>query len=223
MIGAEFVQDGDLEEIHADVDFLGVNFYTTRQVRAGRVAEGACGWWSGSRGSCPCPPHPWAPGRDGGASAWRIPHGEGLGDSARRSEENCSSGCATNTVTGPSTLRRMVRRSPTDVNPVREEVVHDPERVEYLQQHFIAAHEAIAAGVDLRGYFVWSLLDNFEWADGYSQRFGVVFVDYRTQERIPKTSAAFMAQVAQDNAVSPRRAPAGVNHLPADFTPTRRT
>ena len=52
---------------------------------------------------------------------------------------------------------------------------------------------------------MWSFCDNFEWADGYSQRFGIVFVDYKTQERIPKASAAFMAQVAKDNAVSPRR------------------
>ena len=88
VIGAEFVQDGDLEEIHADIDFLGVNFYTTRQVGAGRRgAEGNVAGGSESGGFFPCPPTlPMVPGRDRGASAWRIPHGEGLGDSARRPE-----------------------------------------------------------------------------------------------------------------------------------------
>ena len=65
----------------------------------------------------------------------------------------------------------------------------DTERVGYLDGYFAAAADAIADGIDLRGYFVWSFLDNFEWAEGYSKRFGLVYVDYRTQERIPKLSA----------------------------------
>jgi len=67
--------------------------------------------------------------------------------------------------------------------------VNDVERVDYLRGYLDAAASAIRAGADLRGYFAWSLLDNFEWAHGYSQRFGLVYVDYRTQERIPKASA----------------------------------
>jgi beta-glucosidase len=73
--------------------------------------------------------------------------------------------------------------------PDPEGRVNDYERAEYLAGYFDAAAEAIRQGVDLRGYYVWSLLDNFEWAQGYSQRFGLVYVDYRTQDRIPKTSA----------------------------------
>ncbi|MFB2586785.1 GH1 family beta-glucosidase [Herbiconiux liukaitaii] len=65
----------------------------------------------------------------------------------------------------------------------------DIERVSYLDGYFAAAADAITDGVDLRGYFAWSFLDNFEWAEGYSKRFGLVYVDYRTQERIPKLSA----------------------------------
>jgi beta-glucosidase len=65
----------------------------------------------------------------------------------------------------------------------------DVERIAYLRGYFGAAADAIAAGVDLRGYYAWSFLDNFEWAEGYSKRFGLVWVDYRTQERIPKLSA----------------------------------
>jgi beta-glucosidase len=67
--------------------------------------------------------------------------------------------------------------------------VDDRERVDYLQRHFAAVRQSIADGIDVRGYFVWSLLDNFEWALGYSRRFGLVYVDFGTQRRIPKSSA----------------------------------
>ncbi len=69
--------------------------------------------------------------------------------------------------------------------------VHDPRRVNYYAGHIGACHDAISAGVPLRGYFAWSLLDNFEWAMGYGPRFGLVHVDYPTQRRTPKASAAF--------------------------------
>jgi beta-glucosidase len=68
---------------------------------------------------------------------------------------------------------------------------HDPERIAYLDGHLRAVHQAMAEGVDVRGYFVWSLLDNFEWAEGYTKRFGLVHVDFDTQVRTPKTSYAW--------------------------------
>jgi beta-glucosidase len=71
----------------------------------------------------------------------------------------------------------------------------DPLRVDYLRKHITAVHAAIERGVDVRGYFVWSLLDNFEWSLGYSKRFGIVHVDYETQRRTPKDSARFYAEV----------------------------
>jgi beta-glucosidase len=77
-----------------------------------------------------------------------------------------------------------------------EGTVEDPERIAYVDSHLRAVREAMDAGVDVRGYFVWSLLDNFEWAFGYAKRFGIVYVDYATQERIPKASAAWFAEVA---------------------------
>ena len=79
--------------------------------------------------------------------------------------------------------------------------VDDVERIDYLRSHLMAVHDAIADGVPVEGYFVWSLLDNFEWAYGYSRRFGLVRVDYDTFERAPKASADWYAQVARTNMV----------------------
>ena len=73
--------------------------------------------------------------------------------------------------------------------------VADPLRTAYLREHLRAARTAIARGVDLRGYFAWSLLDNFEWSYGFSKRFGIVHVDHATQLRTPKASARFLADV----------------------------
>lgn len=72
-----------------------------------------------------------------------------------------------------------------------EPAVDDQRRVAYLREHIAAVGRAILEGVDVRGYFVWSLLDNFEWAEGYRPRFGIVYTDYATQRRIPKTSATW--------------------------------
>jgi beta-glucosidase len=77
--------------------------------------------------------------------------------------------------------------------------VADPDRVAYLRDHLGACAEAISAGVPLEGYFAWSLMDNFEWAWGYTKRFGLVFVDYGSQLRIPKTSAGWYADVIRRN------------------------
>ena len=79
--------------------------------------------------------------------------------------------------------------------------VHDERRLEYLRQHFIQARLAMQDGVDLRGYFVWSLLDNFEWSFGYTKRFGIVHVDYATQRRTIKDSGEWYSRVIADNAV----------------------
>ncbi len=78
-------------------------------------------------------------------------------------------------------------------------LVHDPRRIDYLAGHFAAAEAAIADGTDLRGYFVWTLLDNFEWSLGYRPRFGLVYVDFATQARIPKSSAAWYSEVIRAN------------------------
>jgi beta-glucosidase len=82
---------------------------------------------------------------------------------------------------------------PVDGDPTR-----DPERVSFLHRHFAAARAALERGVPLRGYFVWSLLDNFEWAHGYGHRFGIVHVDFDTLERRVRDSGRFLARVARD-------------------------
>jgi beta-glucosidase len=77
--------------------------------------------------------------------------------------------------------------------------VHDPRRIGFLQRHFQATREAIEADVPVKGYFVWSMLDNFEWAFGYSKRFGITYVDYATQKRIPKDSFYFYKNLIRGN------------------------
>jgi beta-glucosidase len=89
----------------------------------------------------------------------------------------------------------------TENGAALESAADDPLRVDYLRRHLFALYEAIAAGVDVRGYFLWTLMDNFEWAEGYGAKFGLFAVD-SDQRRIPRTSARFFAQVASTNMVS---------------------
>ena len=79
------------------------------------------------------------------------------------------------------------------------EELADSLRVAYLRDHLRALHRAIAAGVDVRGYFAWSLLDNFEWSAGYARRFGLIHVDFATQRRTFKASARLYAEVIRGN------------------------
>ncbi|HEY3324458.1 MAG TPA: GH1 family beta-glucosidase [Planctomycetota bacterium] len=79
--------------------------------------------------------------------------------------------------------------------------VLDIERVQYLREYLRSAHRAINDGINLQGYFQWSMMDNFEWAEGYTKRFGLYYTDYCTQKRIPKLSAKFYSQVTRQNRV----------------------
>ncbi|HYO19001.1 MAG TPA: family 1 glycosylhydrolase [Dermatophilaceae bacterium] len=94
--------------------------------------------------------------------------------------------CTENGAASPDVLQAMGR-------------VEDPRRVAYLEGHLGAVHEAISRGVDVGAYFAWSLLDNFEWAEGYSKRFGLVHVDYETLARHPKDSALWFAEGSRGN------------------------
>jgi len=80
--------------------------------------------------------------------------------------------------------------------------VWDIGRVMYLRNYISQLHRAIHAGAPVKGYFLWSLLNNYEWADGYSKRFGITFVDFETQKRIPKLSSQFYRSIIAANAVA---------------------
>jgi beta-glucosidase len=186
-----FVRDGDLETIAAGIDFLGVNFYTRHMIAA------APGPRDGSSRDLPEPLEATivrAPGVASTALGWGI-EPEGLTELLTRIRDEYTS--------LPIHVTENGAGFNDYVNP--EGLVEDPERIEFLEAHFRAAHEAIRQGVDLRGYFVWSLMDNFEWALGYSARFGIVFVDYGTQTRIPKRSAGWYADVIRCNGLPERR------------------
>jgi beta-glucosidase len=77
--------------------------------------------------------------------------------------------------------------------------VHDPQRIDFTRRHLLALERAIAAGVDVSAYFHWSIMDNFEWAEGFKERFGLIYVDYSNQKRVLKDSARWYKQVIATN------------------------
>jgi beta-glucosidase len=178
-----FIRDGDEALIHQPIDVLGVNFYQPTYVSA-KPGE---------------PASPENPGSEG--IAFRKPVGP-VTDMDWQIE--------------PAGLTRLLERLHRDypgtpllitengaAYPDGPDAttgrVHDTSRIEYLDGHLRACHEAISRGVDLRGYFVWSLMDNFEWSEGYAKRFGIVHVDYTTQVRLPKDSARWYSDVIRRN------------------------
>ena len=178
------VRDGDLETISGSVDFLGVNYYFRHHIREARgEVAGPSEIFSDldARGIVPHDAEKTAMG-------WPV-EPEGLTQILVRIREEYAS--------IPIYVTENGRAVYDYVDP--EGQVNDEERVSYLEAHFRAAHVAMQRGVDLRAYMVWSLLDNFEWAEGYSKRFGLVFVDYGTQKRIPKMSARWYAEVIERN------------------------
>ncbi len=195
--GFHVVADGDLEVISRPIDFLGVNFYSPTTVCAPtrRAEAQAAGYWI---------PTPHRRERVGDLSAvqvlrpevartqmgWEIEPGA-LAEILRRVREEYT--------TIPLYVTENGAAFDDYIGPDGE--IHDRERVQYLDTHIRAVHDAIESGVDVRGYFVWSVLDNFEWAHGYSRRFGLTWVDFRSGERIPKASFAWYQRTARANAL----------------------
>ncbi|GAB4007686.1 hypothetical protein GCM10029992_62100 [Glycomyces albus] len=99
--------------------------------------------------------------------------------------------------------------------PDAEGHVEDTERIDYLRSHIAAVHDAIEAGVDVRGYTAWSLMDNFEWAFGYDKRFGLVHVDYATQKRTPRPAPVSTRTSSPRAAWTASRARSGARRRPA--------
>ena len=173
-----FVRDGDLETVSRPVDSLGINYYSPTLVAAG---------------SHPLP-SPWPAAHDhvrflpapGPRTAMDWPvDAEGLYDLLTRLRDEL-----------PGTPLLVTENGAAyDDYADPSGAVHDPERITYLHRHLEAVHRAMSAGADVRGYFTWSLLDNFEWAYGYGKRFGLVHVDYASQRRTPKDSALWYSDV----------------------------
>ncbi|MFC4138685.1 MULTISPECIES: GH1 family beta-glucosidase [unclassified Microbacterium] len=190
-----FIEDGDLVTIHQPLDFLGVNYYSTLSVRM----------WDG---------HSPRLGEDGhkpGASPWVgaedvefLPQAgpytqmgwniapDGLDELLR-----------TLSTRYPGTPLAITENGAARDDRVINGCVEDPERVDYLHRHLAAVNRCIEDGVDIRGYFAWSLLDNFEWAHGYERRFGLVHVDYETLVRTPKRSAYWYSELCRTAALPP--------------------
>jgi beta-glucosidase len=185
----ELVADGDMELISQRLDFLGMNYYSPIFLRAGdpgdlrRNEEPAR---SGVAGVVEYRPD-WL---ERTTMNWLV-DADGLHEILLEVSEQADG--------LPLYITENGRAAEDYVNPQGE--VDDIERVRYLNTHLEAAARAIKDGASLAGYFVWSLLDNFEWAWGYQKRFGIVFVDFGNQRRIPKASAHFYADVVRANAV----------------------
>jgi beta-glucosidase len=153
--------EGDMEAIRRPLDFLGINYYTRNVSGTGAPLEAL------------------PPDREVTDMGWEV-FPQGLSELLLRLHGDYALPPVYITENGAAYRDRLV-----------DGRVADADRIRYLQSHIAAVADAREAGVDVRGYFVWSLLDNFEWADGYSKRFGLVHVDYDTQRRTPKDSAAW--------------------------------
>ncbi|HEX4931746.1 MAG TPA: family 1 glycosylhydrolase, partial [Gemmatimonadaceae bacterium] len=183
-----FVQPGDLETISAPIDFLGINYYSREISRSRALPE--------EKNAPRTIPHPPAEVRTD--MGWEV-YPDGLHDLLVRVHRDYA----------PRAILITENGAAYAMGPDASGQVPDEPRRAYLEGHLAACHRAIAAGVPLTGYFVWSLLDNFEWAFGYTKRFGVVWVDFATQRRIPKASALWYRDVARANALTLSAAPTG--------------
>jgi beta-glucosidase len=176
----DFVRDGDLATISEPADYLGVNYYAPR-------------WMQAMPGDAPWP--------------WRVVVPQGTVTTAGFTAGVPQTEAGTPIVPrGLTDLLVRVRDDYGDLpilitenGAVFNEPQHDEPRVHFIRDHLAAVHEAIGHGVNVIGYCHWSLMDNFEWALGYGQRFGLVHVDYETLERTVKSSGRYYARVAAAN------------------------
>lgn len=168
----------DLEVIGSPLDFVGINVYAPTYIRA---ADSPLGFVEVKNPSSF--PHM--------ASPWLFIGPEALYWGPRHIAEIWNAKEIYITENGCSSADVLM----PDGN------VYDSDRIMYLRNYIGKLHRAVAEGFPVRGYFVWSLMDNFEWADGYSLRFGIYYVDYETQKRYPKLSAFFYRELVRRNAV----------------------
>jgi beta-glucosidase len=163
----------ELESLKQPIDFVGVNYYTRSVTRNDPLA------WPVRAGRVEQPRHVYT------ETSWEV-YPDGLTDTLKWVTERYGRIPLYVTENGAAFY---------DPPQPIEGRVDDPLRVAYYRSHLTAAYKALCQGVDLRGYYAWSLLDNYEWSLGYSKRFGIVHVDYATQKRTPKASARFYSEV----------------------------
>jgi beta-glucosidase len=171
-----FVKEGDLAAISTQTDFLGVNYYTRVVVRNQKEANNL------PQTTFPAPRSEWT------EMNWEV-YPDGLYQLLNRLHFEYR----------PPKIYITENGASYSAGPDSAGRINDLRRQTYLRDHLAAAQRAIQNGVPLAGYFAWSLMDNFEWAKGYSQRFGLVWVDYQTQRRIPKDSALWYKAVIAQN------------------------
>ncbi|MEW5938798.1 MAG: GH1 family beta-glucosidase [Chloroflexota bacterium] len=176
LLTGKLIQDGDLEKIH-QLDILGVNYYSRAVMKhdpkfpAINVAQVY-------------------PEGNEYSGMWEI-YPEGIYETLKMVwdyQPTCELMVTENGIPVPDGVDMDGR-------------VRDERRIRYLRSHIAQVHRAIEAGIPVKGYFHWSLMDNFEWALGYAQRFGLVYVDWKTQKRIVKDSGRWFAEVIKENAV----------------------
>jgi beta-glucosidase len=179
--GMSFVRPDDLRQIAVQTDFIGINYYNRAVTRSETIPE---------TDNLPrsIPPANPSECTDVG---WEV-YPDGMFQVLMRVHLEYR----------PSKILITENGAAYSEGPDPAGRVADTRRVRYFRDHLVAAQRAIQAGVPVAGYFAWSLLDNYEWEQGYTQRFGITWVDYPTQERIPKDSALYLRQVIEDNAVS---------------------
>jgi len=169
---ADLVHDGDLATINAPIDFLGINYYSRHVVAAGA--------WPGAA-EVEFVERDWPKT----ASGWDI-DAPGLGEVLAQVHRDY-----------PPVPIHITENGAAFDDALEHGEVRDEDRIDFLESHLSVLADAIDAGVDVRGYFAWSLLDNFEWAEGYEKRFGLVHVDFDTLERTPKASARWYGDLAR--------------------------
>lgn len=171
-----FIQPGDLDVISVPIDFLGVNYYTRGVVKFDAESPARTAQLPAT-----------LPTTEMG---WEI-YPQGLYKLLTRLRTEYTGGLPLYVTENGAAFDDFLDGGE----------VHDRDRIDYLQGHFEAALQFIEEGGSLKGYYVWSLLDNFEWAEGYTKRFGIVFVDYETQQRTLKDSAKWYRDVISANAL----------------------
>lgn len=176
------IQSGDMATIHAPVDWVGINYYSHIVLKGANTSDAIPVTAEEAAASTVEAPKRTAMG-------WEI-YPQGLYDVMKQLIDSYN----------PPALYVTENGAAFEDVVTDDGRVHDTQRVRYLRDHFRVAHWAIEDGVPLKGYFVWSLLDNFEWAHGYSKRFGITYIDYDTQARILKDSGYYYQRVIAANA-----------------------